>query len=170
MTIEATISGKKPASAPAPMKAAVTSAKKPDYVEGRRTFFKYRDLGVTAASNGWMRAQLMTAVTGMTKPTGWHYHVCEGQFVYTLKGWVELAFEDGTNCRLEAGDFVLYSGRPETQRDRHIGRPRDPRNLSAVRYGDRPGRPAGRPPQRLLSRARTACHRDCFALLAMTSQ
>ena len=68
------------------MKAAVTSAKTPDYVEGRRTFFKYRDLGVTAASNGWMRAQLMTAVTGMTKPTGWHYHVCEGQFVYTLKG------------------------------------------------------------------------------------
>ena len=42
-----------------------------------------------------MRAQLTTAVTGMTKPTGWHYHVCEGQFVYTLKGWVELEFEDG---------------------------------------------------------------------------
>ena len=53
------------------MKVAVTSAKTPDLVEGRRTFFKYRDLGVTAASNGWMRAQLMTAVTGMTQPTGW---------------------------------------------------------------------------------------------------
>jgi hypothetical protein len=74
------------------MKVAVTSAKQPDYVEGRRSFFKYRDLGVTKASDGWMRAQLMSAVTGMTQPTGWHYHVCEGQFVYALKGFVELEF------------------------------------------------------------------------------
>ena len=92
------------------MKVAVTSAKHPDYVEGRRDFFKYRDLGVKAASNGWMRAQLTTAITGMTQPTGWHDHVCEGQFVYTLKGWVELEFEDGTNCRLETGDSVFIPG------------------------------------------------------------
>ena len=57
-----------------------------------------------------MRAQVTSAVTGMTQPTGWHYHVCEGQFVYTLKGWVELEFEDGTNCRLEAGDSVFIPG------------------------------------------------------------
>jgi mannose-6-phosphate isomerase-like protein (cupin superfamily) len=92
------------------MKVAVTSAKQPDYVEGRRSFFKYRDLGVTKASDGWMRAQLMSAVTGMTEPTGWHYHVCEGQFVYALKGFVELEFEDGTNCRLEAGDSCFIPG------------------------------------------------------------
>ena len=122
------------------MKVAVTSAKTPDLVEGRRTFFKYRDLGVTAASNGWMRAQLMTAVTGMTQPTGWHYHVCEGQFVYTLKGWVELAFEDGTSCRLEAGDSCFIPGGMR-HRDRHLGRPRNPRNLSAGGNGNRPGRP-----------------------------
>lgn len=92
------------------MKAAVTSAKRPDYVEGRRSFFKYRDLGVTKASQGWMRAQVMSAVTGMTQPTGWHYHVCEGQFVYALKGFVELEFEDGTECRLEAGDSCFIPG------------------------------------------------------------
>ena len=23
---------------------------------------------------------------GMTEPTGWHYHTCEMQFVYVLKG------------------------------------------------------------------------------------
>jgi mannose-6-phosphate isomerase-like protein (cupin superfamily) len=92
------------------MKVAVTSAKTPDYVEGRRSFFKYRDLGVTKASDGWMRAQVMTAVTGMTKPTGWHYHVCDGQFVYTLQGFVELEFEDGTRCRLEAGDSCFIPG------------------------------------------------------------
>ena len=92
------------------MKVAVTSAKQPDYTEGRRSFFKYRDLGVTAASEGWMRAQVMTAVTGMTEPTGWHYHVCEGQFVYALKGFVELEFEDGTQCRLEAGNSCFIPG------------------------------------------------------------
>src|SRR5215472_812398 len=100
----------RPATTEPTMKLAVTSAKNPDYVEGRRSFFKYRDLGVQKASDGWMRAQVMSAITGMTQPTGWHYHVCEGQFVYTLKGFVELEFEDGTNCRLEAGDSCFIPG------------------------------------------------------------
>jgi quercetin dioxygenase-like cupin family protein len=110
MTIEQTALKDKPAGAQPAMTKAVTSAKTPDFVKGRRDFFKYRDLGVEAASNGWMRAQVMSAVTGMTKPTGWHYHVCEGQFVYALKGWVELEFEDGTSCRLEAGDSCFIPG------------------------------------------------------------
>ena len=100
----------RPAKSEPKMKVVVTSAKQPDYVEGRRSFFRYRDLGVTKASEGWMRAQVMSAITGMTQPTGWHYHVCEGQFVYTLKGFVELEFEDGTNCRLEAGDSCFIPG------------------------------------------------------------
>ena len=54
-----------------------------------------------------MRAQVMSAVTGMTQPTGWHYHVCEGQLVYALKGFVELEFEDGTQCRLKPGNRAL---------------------------------------------------------------
>ena len=109
MTIEAALSGEKASVQPA-MKLAVTSAKAPDLVQGRRTFFKYRDLGVTAASNGWMRAQLTTAITGMTKPTGWHYHVCDGQFVYVLKGWVDLEFEDGQKLRLQDGESLYIPG------------------------------------------------------------
>ena len=92
------------------LKIGHSTAKNPVMVEGRRDFFTYRDLAVKDASSGQMRAQLTTAKTGMTEPTGWHYHVCEGQFVYTLKGWVELEFEDGTNCRLEAGDSVFIPG------------------------------------------------------------
>ncbi len=83
MTVEAALREKSVDTQPA-MKLAVTSAKAPDFVKGRRDFFKYRDLGVTKA--------------------------CEGQFVYTLKGWVELEFEDGTSCRLEAGDSVFIPG------------------------------------------------------------
>jgi len=130
------------------MKVAVTSAKHPDYVEGRRDFFKYRDLGVKAASNGWMRAQLTTAITGMTQPTGWHYHICEGQFVYALKGWVELAFEDGSKCRLEAGDSCFIPG---GVKHNEIGASDDleilevslPGEIGTVPVDPPPGRPAG---------------------------
>jgi uncharacterized RmlC-like cupin family protein len=110
MTSAATQSGAETSAARPAMKVRVSSAKTPEFTEGRRSFFKYRDLGVGAASKGWMRAQVMSALSGMTQPTGWHYHVCEGQFIYTLKGWVELEFADGSACRLEAGDSCFIPG------------------------------------------------------------
>jgi quercetin dioxygenase-like cupin family protein len=90
----------------------LTVAKKADqpFVKGRRKFFRYRDLGVQAATGGKLRAQVMEAITGMTEPTGWHTHHCEAQFIYVLKGWVELEFEDGTRTRSETGDAVLIPG------------------------------------------------------------
>ncbi len=89
---------------------AHASLANPAYVEGRRAFFKYRDLGVTAGSNGRMRAQVTSATQGLGRPTGWHYHVCDQQFVYMLKGWVDLEFEDGTKIRLQAGDSLMIPG------------------------------------------------------------
>ena len=80
------------------------------FVPGRRAFFTYRDLGVNAASSGRMRAQIMAASEGMSKPTGWHYHVCEAQFVYALQGWVDLEFEDGQKIRLQAGESLYIPG------------------------------------------------------------
>jgi mannose-6-phosphate isomerase-like protein (cupin superfamily) len=93
-----------------PRTVGYASGKKPVMVGGRRDFFAYRDLGIRDASSGTMRGQVMKAITGMTKPTGWHYHTCDGQFVYTLKGWVELEFETGETLRLEAGDSVYIPG------------------------------------------------------------
>ena len=81
-----------------------------NYVAGRRAFFKYRDLGVTEATGGKLRAQVTSATQGLGKPTGWHYHVCEDQFVYVLNGWVELEFETGEMLRCEAGDSVYIPG------------------------------------------------------------
>lgn len=94
---------------PAGTLAHATPANAP-FVEGRRSFLKYQDLGVSAASSGRMRAQVMSATAGMTKPTGWHYHVCDGQFVYALKGWVDLEFEDGQSIRLQAGESLFIPG------------------------------------------------------------
>jgi quercetin dioxygenase-like cupin family protein len=95
---------------PAGARRAVAKKANAEYVQGRRAYFKYRELGVTTASNGRMRAQITSATSGMSKPTGWHYHVCESQLVYMLSGWVDLEFEDGETIRLEAGDSMYIPG------------------------------------------------------------
>ena len=79
-------------------------------VPGRRSFFQYRDLGVTEASGGKLRAQVMQSIEGMNEPTGWHYHECDGQFVYMLKGWVDLEFETGEKIRVNAGESLFIPG------------------------------------------------------------
>ena len=89
---------------------AVSKGNGAQVVPGRREFFQYRDLGVTSATNGKMRAQLTSARAGMNRPTGWHYHVCEAQFVYMVKGWMELEFAGKGVVRLEPGDSVLIPG------------------------------------------------------------
>jgi len=92
-----------------PMAVAVSTAANPNYVKGRRDFFTYRDLGVTTATQGRMRAQITKAEQGMSKPTGWHVHKCEAQLVYMLSGWVDLEFAD-RKVRLSAGDSMLIPG------------------------------------------------------------
>ena len=93
-----------------PQNYAVARKSDPNYIKGRREFFEYIDLGVIDGSNGAMRVQVTQADQGMSKPTGWHYHVCEGQFVYMLKGWVELQFAQDDILRLEEGDSVYIPG------------------------------------------------------------
>jgi mannose-6-phosphate isomerase-like protein (cupin superfamily) len=77
---------------------------------GRRAFFKYRDLGLEGATGGRMRAYHNTSIAGMTQPTGWHYHICEMQFVYVLKGKLTIEFEDGTVATFAAGDSFFIPG------------------------------------------------------------
>lgn len=74
-------------------------------VPGRRSFFNYRDLGVTDATEGRMRAQV-TLATGVMQQTGWHYHICESQFIYALRGWIELQFEDGRTVKVNEGESL----------------------------------------------------------------
>lgn len=92
---------------PRAMKMAHANPATAPKVEGRRAFFSYTDLGVTKATNGFMRAQLTTADRGMTEPTGWHYHVCDAQFVYCTSGWVDLEFETGETVRVNKGESIF---------------------------------------------------------------
>ena len=80
------------------------------YSPGRRPFFQYRDLGLEGATNGRMRAYHSISIAGMTEPTGWHYHTCEMQFVYVLKGKLVIEFEDGTVGTFTAGDSFFIPG------------------------------------------------------------
>ena len=95
---------------PVKTKVAIAHADQPNYVAGRRDFFKYRELGVTEATDGFMRAQVTIGTQGLTEPTGWHYHVADVQFVYILKGWVELQFAETGTVRLNAGDSINIPG------------------------------------------------------------
>ena len=80
------------------------------FIPGRRDFFRYRDLGMREASGGRARANQLSAVAGMTEPTGWHFHLCEYQFVYSLAGKIILEMEDGTVCTFVAGDAYFIPG------------------------------------------------------------
>jgi uncharacterized cupin superfamily protein len=92
------------------MKLMVSFASEASYAPGRRAFFKYRDLGVEGASAGRMRAYQNTSIAGMLESTGWHFHVCEMQFVYVLRGEMIIEFEDGTAAHFGQGDAFFIPG------------------------------------------------------------
>jgi len=93
------------------MKLVVSTADDVRYTPGRRAEIKYRDLGVKDASNGRMRAEVMHIGGGSpAKPTGWHYHTCEMQFLYMLKGWVDLEFGERGVVRLKEGESMMIPG------------------------------------------------------------
>ena len=88
----------------------IARASDPEMVQGRREFFQYRELGVTKATEGKMRAQVTIATQGLSEETGWHVHLCDGQFVYILEGWVDLEFAGGRKERIVAGDSIFIPG------------------------------------------------------------
>jgi uncharacterized protein YjlB len=95
---------------PSQMKLAIAKADAPRFVKGRRAFFTYEDLGVAEGTNGRMRAQITASTQGFSKPTGWHYHVCDMQLVYMLEGWIDLEFAGTGVVRLVAGDSAMIPG------------------------------------------------------------
>jgi quercetin dioxygenase-like cupin family protein len=79
-------------------------------VPGRRASAGYFDLGLAAATDGRSSAHYQTSVGPIDPPTGWHYHDVESQMIYMIKGWVDLAFEDGTVRRIAEGSFARIPG------------------------------------------------------------
>ena len=89
---------------------AVSYGDAPLYVAGRRAWVKYRELGVTAASGGSMRAQVISAAEGDNRPTGWHIHHCDMQFLFGIKGAIHIAFSPDHIVVLGEGDAMMIPG------------------------------------------------------------
>ena len=92
------------------MSVSISRKDQPRMIPGRRSFFQYVDLGVADATNGEAKAQIMIANRGTKDATGWHYHSCVMQFVYVLKGSVDLQFADGDWIRFTEGDSMMIPG------------------------------------------------------------
>ena len=73
---------------------------------GLRSFFEYRDLGITTATAGRIGAHVIRAVPGSPAQPHWHAHVLDFQMAYVLRGWVEFEYEDIGAVRLVPGSTV----------------------------------------------------------------
>ncbi len=116
------------------MKAAVTSAKAPDYVEGRRNFFSNQ---VTLRDR---RQRGMDA--GASHVGGDRHDAADRLALPCLRGPVCVCAEGLCRARVRGRDpvpargrrLVLYPGRHEAQRDPHVGRCRDHRGRIRRRW------------------------------------
>ena len=75
--------------------------------DGPRADVEYRDLGLSAATNGRIGAKHIRAIKPFPQPTGWHWHDMTGHFVFVLKGWISFRFKgvDG-DVTVKAGGFL----------------------------------------------------------------
>src|SRR5882762_8107872 len=70
---------------------------------GLRAYFEYRDLGIQRATRGKVVAHVIRARPAKAPQGEWHWHDCELQFVYVLKGWALFEYEGIGKVRMKAG-------------------------------------------------------------------
>jgi len=70
---------------------------------GLRGYFEYRDLGIRRATRGKVVAHVIRARPARAPQGEWHWHDCELQFVYVLKGWALFEYEGVGKVRMKAG-------------------------------------------------------------------
>ena len=84
------------------------AASSPFTPRGLRSFWEYRDLGVSAGTHGRVKATVLRAA----KPcppggTGWHRHTLEFQMYYILKGTMRTQVEGQGELVFGPGDSFL---------------------------------------------------------------
>ncbi len=81
------------------------------FAPGRRSWIKYRDLGVKDATDGAASATIMHIDdVSSSRPTGWHYHTAPMQFNYIIEGWVKFEFPDLGVVTVKAGESIMIPG------------------------------------------------------------
>ena len=110
-----------------------THAQGATFERGLRSFFEYRDLGITQATEGRVVAHVIRAAQGAEFSSQPHLHRTQFQLVYILKGWIEFEYEGQGVVRLEAGSCVYQ---PPGIRHRELGHSQDVEMLEVVMPAD----------------------------------
>lgn len=93
------------------MKFVHSTLENSNFKAGRRSWIRYRDLGVKDATNGGMSAEIMHINNAAgSKPTGWHYHTAPMQFNYVIEGWVKFEFAGRGVVTVKAGESIMIPG------------------------------------------------------------
>jgi quercetin dioxygenase-like cupin family protein len=66
-----------------------------DFLQGLRSYAKYRDLGIAPATGGMVQAHVIRMLPPFRpeEVSTPHYHDVDFQMVYVLKGWMKTEFE-----------------------------------------------------------------------------
>jgi hypothetical protein len=86
-------------------KFIVSHHREADFAEGLRSYAKYRDLGIAAASGGMVQAHVIRFVPPFEpkEASTPHYHEVDFQMVYVLRGSYKAEFEGEGVHTFEAG-------------------------------------------------------------------
>jgi quercetin dioxygenase-like cupin family protein len=84
---------------------------KADFETGLRRYFDYCDLGIKDATHGDFVAHIVRAKEGHSATGQWHYHDCDFQMYYVLKGWARFEYEGQGVHVVRKGDCVLQPAR-----------------------------------------------------------
>lgn len=88
-----------------PHKFSFSHPREEDFEQGLRSYAKYRDLGIAAATHGMVQAHVIRMIPPFRpeEVSTPHYHDVDFQMIYVLKGWMTSEF-DGE------GAHTFYAG------------------------------------------------------------
>jgi mannose-6-phosphate isomerase-like protein (cupin superfamily) len=82
---------------------------------GLRNYAKYRDLGLSAATNGMVQAHVIRFVPPCRpeEVSKLHYHEVDLQMIYVLKGWIRTELDGQGAITMKAGSCWIQPSRIE---------------------------------------------------------
>jgi hypothetical protein len=92
----------------------VASHHSPDaFEQGLRRYAQYRDLGITAATNGLARAHVIKMIPPCdpAEVSKRHFHDVEFQMIYVLKGWIKGEYDGAGVVTMREGSCWLQPPR-----------------------------------------------------------
>jgi mannose-6-phosphate isomerase-like protein (cupin superfamily) len=106
------VRAKPKAKAPPKQQFIVSHLREEDFLEGLRSYAKYRDLGVAKATHGMVQAHVIRMVPPCEPAvvSKRHYHDVDFQMIYVLKGWMKGEY-DGQEVTVRQGSCWIQPPR-----------------------------------------------------------